>query len=71
MAYLFLMPYLTPVFMALLLAGVAGMMVFIALDQLLPAAEEYGEHHLTIYGVVAGMAVMAMSMLLLHGHHEH
>lgn len=45
-------------------AGVAGVMVFISLDQLLPAAEEYGEHHLTIYGLVAGLAVMAVSLLL-------
>lgn len=63
--YLLLMPYLTPVLMGLLLAGVAGIMVFISLDQLLPAAEEYGEHHLSIYGVVLGMMVMAGSLILL------
>ena len=39
-------------------------MVFISLDELLPAAEEYGEHHLSIYGMIAGMAVMALSLLL-------
>lgn len=48
----------------ILFAGVAGIMVFISLDELLPAAEEYGEHHLSIYGLVAGMAVMAVSLLL-------
>jgi zinc transporter, ZIP family len=48
-----------------LLGGVAGIMVFISLDQLLPAAEEYGEHHLAAYGTVAGMAVMAASLLML------
>lgn len=48
----------------LLFAGVAGIMVFISLDELLPTAEEYGEHHLAIYGLVAGMAVMALSLLL-------
>ncbi len=63
--YLLLMPYLTPSLMGLLLAGVAGIMVFISLDQLLPAAEEYGEHHLSIYGVVLGMMVMAGSLILL------
>ncbi len=53
------------VVMAAMLAGVAGIMVFISLDQLLPAAEEYGHHHLSTYGVVSGMAVMAASLLLV------
>ncbi len=46
-------------------AGVAGIMVFISLDQLLPTAERYGEHHLCMYGLVAGMAVMAASLVML------
>ena len=46
-------------------AGVAGVMVFISLDELLPAAEQYGEHHGAIYGLISGMAViMALSLLL-------
>lgn len=49
----------------LVFAAVAGIMVFISLDELLPSAREYGEHHLSIYGLVAGMAVMAMSLLLV------
>ncbi len=48
----------------LLFASVAGIMVFISLDELLPTAEKYGEHHLAIYGVISGMAVMALSLLL-------
>jgi zinc transporter, ZIP family len=47
-----------------LFAGVAGIMVFISLDELLPTAEEYGKHHLAIYGLIAGMAVMALSLLM-------
>jgi len=47
-----------------LFGGVAGIMVFISLDELLPTAEEYGEHHTAIYGLIAGMAVMALSLLL-------
>jgi len=47
-----------------LFAAVAGIMVFISLDELLPTAREYGEPHLSIYGMVAGMAVMAVSLLL-------
>lgn len=62
--YLILMPFFSPVVFGVLFAGVAGIMVFISLDELLPAAEEFGEHHLTIYGVIAGMAVMALSLLL-------
>jgi len=45
-------------------AGVAGIMVYISLDELLPTAEEYGEHHIAIGGLIAGMAVMALSLLL-------
>lgn len=48
----------------LLFASVAGIMVFISLDELLPSAREYGEAHLSIYGLVAGMMVMAVSLLL-------
>lgn len=47
-----------------LFASVAGIMVFICLDELLPSAQQYGEHHLSIYGLIAGMAVMAVSLLL-------
>jgi len=48
----------------LIFAGVAGIMVYISLDELLPTAEEYGEHHIAIGGLIAGMAVMAVSLLL-------
>jgi ZIP family zinc transporter len=40
-------------------------MIYISLDELLPTAEKYGEHHVAIYGMVGGMAVMALSLLLL------
>ena len=62
--YLILMPFLSPIVFGVLFASVAGIMVFISLDELLPAAEEYGEHHLSIYGLIAGMAVMALSLLM-------
>ena len=65
LVYFILMPFITPALMGFLLAGVAGVMVFISLDQLLPAAEEYGEHHLSIYGVVLGMSIMALSLILM------
>ena len=62
--YLILMPFFSPTVFGVLFAGVAGIMVFISVDELLPAAEEFGEHHLTIIGLIAGMAVMALSLLL-------
>ncbi|MFZ5425946.1 MAG: zinc transporter ZupT [Thermodesulfobacteriota bacterium] len=62
--YLLLLPFFTPTVFGVLFASVAGIMVFISLDELLPAAEEFGEHHLAIYGLIAGMAVMALSLLL-------
>lgn len=63
-AYLFLMPFLNDVMFGIIFAGVAGIMVFISLDELLPAAKKYDESHLSIYGLIAGMAVMAVSLLL-------
>ncbi len=46
-------------------AAVGGIMVYIALDELLPCAEHYGEHHLAMTGLVGGMAVMALSLLIV------
>ena len=62
--FLILMPFMNDVVYGLLFAAVAGIMVFISFDELLPSAREYGEHHLSIYGLVAGMAAMAVSLLL-------
>jgi len=63
-AYLFLMPFLNDIMFGVIFAAVAGIMVFISLDELLPAAKRYDESHLAIYGLIAGMAVMAISLLL-------
>ena len=62
--YLILLPFMSPVVFGILFASVAGIMVFISLDELLPTAREYGEHHLSVYGLMAGMVVMAISLLL-------
>jgi len=62
--YLILMPFMSDMVYGILFAAVAGIMVFISLDELLPSARAYGEHHLAIYGLVAGMAVMAISLWL-------
>lgn len=54
----------SPVF-PLILAAVAGIMIYISLDELLPTAEKYGKHHVAIAGVVAGMAIMGISLIIL------
>lgn len=64
LGYFLIFQYFTDAVFGLLFASVAGIMVFISLDELLPTAEEYGEHHIAMYGVVAGMAVMAASLVL-------
>lgn len=63
-AFLFLLPFWTPMINGFILAAIAGIMIYISLDELLPSAEKYGKHHLSIIGLVAGMAVMAMSLFL-------
>lgn len=50
-------------FLGIILAAVAGIMVYISLDELLPTAEKYGKHHVAIIGVIAGMAFMGFSLL--------
>lgn len=64
LAFLILMPFLNDVVFGLIFAGVAGIMVFISFDELLPTSEKYGKHHLSIYGLIAGMVVMALSLIL-------
>ncbi|MDR3118854.1 MAG: zinc transporter ZupT [Mediterranea sp.] len=64
-AYLLLMPFMSPVLLGCVFAAVAGIMIFISLDELLPAAREYGEHHISIYGLMTGMGIMAFSLILL------
>lgn len=49
----------------LILSAVAGIMIYISLDELLPTAEKYGKHHIAIAGVIGGMAIMAVSLLLM------
>ena len=49
----------------LVLSAVAGIMIYISLDELLPTAEKYGKHHVAIAGVIGGMAVMALSLLIM------
>ena len=54
-----------PHVMGLLFGGVAGVMVYISLDELLPTSRAYGKGHDSLFGLVAGMLVMALSLLLM------
>lgn len=62
--YTLLIQFFSPLTFGILFASVAGIMVFISLDELIPTAREYDTGHTSIYGVVIGMAVMAVSLLL-------
>ena len=63
--YMVLRPFLSDTLIGIVFSAVGGIMVFISLDKLLPTAREQGDHHLSIYSLIAGMAVMALSLLLL------
>lgn len=62
--YLILAPVLGEVAMGVAFGMVGGIMVFISLDELLPTAIATGRHHTAIYGLIAGMGVMALSLIL-------
>ncbi len=65
LAALLLLPYLTPALLACCLAFVAGIMVFISFDELLPLSFAQNGYHISIIGILAGMFVMALSLLLV------
>lgn len=62
---LILLPFLNPEVLGYLLSGIAGLMVFIAIDELLPVSKSYGYLHLPIISFIAGMIVMIVSLILI------
>jgi ZIP family zinc transporter len=62
--YMILAPFLSPLVYGILFGVIAGAMVYLALDELLPSARRYAKGHETLYGLVAGMAVLALSLVL-------
>ena len=64
-AFFLLMPFMNDMIFGILFAAVAGIMVFISFDELLPSAREYGEHHLSILGLIIGMFLMAVSLVFI------
>jgi ZIP family zinc transporter len=65
LGYLLFRSFPNPLVFGLVFAAVAGVMVYVSLDELLPAAREYGDHHLAVGSLMVGMAVMAVSLVLL------
>lgn len=51
--------------MGMLFAGVAGIMVYISIDELLPTSRAFGKGHDSLLGLTAGMVLMAISLLLM------
>jgi ZIP family zinc transporter len=66
LAALALTPFLTETLLGYVVAAVAGIMVFISLDELVPVACSFGEKHVPIVGAGVGMVVMALSLWVLH-----
>lgn len=64
MGYLFLAPYLTPYVFGSVFGVIAGVMVFLSLDELLPTAKRYARGHDAVYGMISGMAIIALSLVL-------
>lgn len=58
-----LLPLWNEFISGIILAAVAGIMVYISIDELLPSAEKYGHHHWSIFGFIAGMLIMALSLI--------
>jgi len=65
LGYLILRPILSDAVTGAMFAGVAGIMVYISLDELLPTSRAYGKGHDSLYGLLSGMMVMALSLLLM------
>lgn len=63
--FFLILPFIGELTLAFTFAIIAGIMVYISFDELLPAARAYGEAHHCLYGLFAGMGVMAISLILL------
>lgn len=67
--YVLLSKHFNDLLFGILFSVVAGIMVFVSLDELLPASQKYEDHHISVYGAIAGMIVMAISLSFLG--HQH
>ena len=63
--WIVLTPFITPYLLSAMLAIVAGVMIYISLDELLPASRSLGNEHISILGIIMGMFVMTLSLVIL------
>ncbi|GAB3040218.1 zinc transporter ZupT [Acinetobacter apis] len=63
LGYLFLEPYLNDAIYGIVFGLISGVMVYLALDELLPTAKKYSQGHETVYGLVIGMSALALSLV--------
>lgn len=69
LGYLVLANHFNDLVFGILFSIVAGIMVFVSLDELLPAAQKDQDHHISVYGAIAGMIVMAIALSFFgHSH---
>jgi len=64
LGYFVLAPFLGPMVYGIVFGLIAGVMVYLSLDELLPTAKRYSKGHETVYGLVSGMAALALSLVL-------
>ncbi|MCX8094130.1 MAG: zinc transporter ZupT [Candidatus Goldbacteria bacterium] len=65
LGFMILYPFLNEKLLGIIMAVVAGIMIYISFDELLPTAREYGEGHIEVLGVISGMALMAISLIFM------
>lgn len=65
-AALFFLPVLTGLYVHLVLAFVSGIMIYVSLGELIPAAHKYGEGRSIFMGIISGMSIMIFSLTIVH-----
>lgn len=66
--YMVLSKFFNDLTFGIMFSVVAGIMIFVSLDELLPSSQKYEDHHISVYGAIAGMMVMALSMSFFNHH---
>ena len=59
--------FLPQILVGVLMAAVAGIMIYISFDTLLPLAKEYGDWHQSLVGILSGVLVIWLSLILIGG----
>jgi ZIP family zinc transporter len=65
LTWLVLWPFINDYFLSAMLGAVGGIMIYISLDELLPASQSLGKEHISILGIISGMFVMAISLIII------